>query len=148
MAVIVAGENSYVTETELAAYAGDRGIVIAGDPSVLLIKAMDWLSIQAWSGSKTDELQPLDFPRNGDTTVPVAIKNAQIYLALRADSGVDLLAAAAIEVKRKKIDVIETEYATGSNVLYKPQDMPYLKSSLAPYLAADYGPLTFRVVRG
>ena len=146
---IIVGTNSYVSESELTDYATARGIVLDGAPDVALIKAMDWLSIQPWIGEKTDPTQPLDFPRNGDTTVPTAIKMAQLYLAVRADSGVDLLAPSPLEIKREKVDVIETEYATGSNVaLYQTAELPYIKTMLAPYLTAAYGIGTFRIKRG
>ena len=147
---IIVGTNSYVSESELTDYATARGIILDGAPDVALIKAMDWLSIQPWTGERTDPAQTLDFPRNGSTDVPTAVKMSQLYLAVRADSGVDLLAPSPLEIKREKVDVIETEYATGTNTaLYQTGELPYIKTMLAPYLTSDYyGIGSFRVKRG
>ena len=35
--------NSYVSESDLATYAADRGVTISGTAAVLLIQAMDYL---------------------------------------------------------------------------------------------------------
>lgn len=42
-----------------------------------------------FAGSKTDESQFLQFPRGGDTTVPVSIRQATYVLALKLLEGVD-----------------------------------------------------------
>ena len=147
MATITVGVNSYVTEAELQTYADDRGKTItATDLSVLLIQAMDYLNVQSWKGVKTDENQALDFPRGPDTEVPQAIKNAQMVLALEYDAGNDIQANIGRAVKRKKIDVIETEYMDNASATINYQKVTAL---LRPYLANSYsGGTTFEVKLG
>lgn len=143
MSVIV-GTDSYVSEAELAAYATARGITLVVDPTIDLIKAMDYLSVQPWAGSKTDPLQPLDFPRGGSTTVPQAIKTAQMQLAILADSGVDLLAPVGPAVKREKVDVLEVEYQdyAGSTTSY-----PMIDALLRQFLLTGAYGASFAVSR-
>lgn len=147
--MVVVGVDSYANEAQLTAYAAARGLTIEGDPSAVLIKAMDFLSIQQWQGEKTDPLQPLDFPRDGATEVPASIIKAQLILAIDADSGVSLLGAPQLAVKRSKVDVIETEYATGDNALYTIETNAQVNALLGPYIYAPTSSLTsFNVMRG
>lgn len=163
MAIIIVGTNSYVTEAELTTYATDRGITITANTAVLLIKAMDWLEVQLFKGSKTVYNQPLQFPRvlcgclnpyldstynNGfrtnyylqpceydSQTVPNEIKKAQIMAALLIDGGNDLQPVVGRAVKRKKVDVLETEYMDNAN------DTPQytsLISILRPFVKSGY----------
>ena len=147
--MITVGVDSYADEAQLTAYAAARGLTLDGGASAALIKAMDFLSVQKWSGSKTDPLQPLDFPRDGATEVPSQIITAQLILALDADSGVSLLGAPQLAVKRSKVDVIETEYATGTNAVYTIESNTQVNSLLQPFI---YVPLaqgySFNVSRG
>lgn len=142
---VIVGTDSYVSEAELTAYATARGLALETDATVVLIRAMDYLSVQPWGGSKTDPNQPLDFPRNGETVVPVAIKTAQMQLALVYDGGADPLAPTGPAVKREKVDVLETEYQTGagSSTAY-----PMIDRLIAPYIAGATGGMAFRVGRG
>lgn len=136
MAVITVGTNSYVTEAELATYASDRGVTIAADKTVLLIKAMDYLEAREFIGQKTDYTQALQWPRivceqfgytrpnsyesnltyndqyceYDSAVVPQGIKNAQMIAALLIDSGEDLQPSVGRAVKREKVDVLEVEY--------------------------------------
>lgn len=147
--MVTVGVDSYADEAQLTAYAAARGLAIDGDPSAALIKAMDFLSVQQWSGSKTDPLQPLDFPRDGDTTVPDSIVTAQLILAIDADSGISLLGAPQLAVKRSKVDVIETEYAAGSGTVYTLESNKQLNALLGQYIYAPTSSGTaFTVCRG
>jgi len=91
-----------------------------------------------WKGQKTDPInQPMEWPRIGVKVaeyiqlpyanpsydpevygylgvdvIPQRLKEAQCELAYRALSG-QLAADGDISIKREKLDVIETEYATG-----------------------------------
>lgn len=163
MAIITVGTNSYVTEAELTTYATDRGIAITANTSVLLIKAMDWLEVQLFKGTKTVYNQALQFPRilcgysnpylntyynNGfrtnyylqpceydSETVPNEIKKAQILAALLIDGGNDLQPVVDRSVKREKIDVIEVEYMDNANST--PQ-YSSLISILRPFVKSGY----------
>ena len=128
--MVTIGTDSYVTEAELTAYATARGITIAGDESVLLIKAMDYIETRCYIGIKTVYNQALQFPRilcddyfsqypqnyytpcpYDSATVPTDIKNAQMIAALLIDGGSDLQSSLGQAIKREKVSVLETEYA-------------------------------------
>lgn len=124
------GTDTYATETELEAYAEARGITVAGTPSVLLIKAMDYLATleDRWQGDRTSATQPLAWPRTGvyvygallaDDAIPQSLIDAQIRLALDVDAGTELMpnigVGASGSVIREKVDVVEVQYAEGYN---------------------------------
>lgn len=137
MATIVVGENSYIDESYLQAYADDRGLTIeSADLSVLLINAMDYLNVQEFGGTKTDEAQALHFPINGDTDVPPTIEQAQAVLALEWDAGNDLQANVERAIKSEKIDVLETEYMDNAA---PSTTYPKVDALLRPYLSVGYG---------
>lgn len=134
---LVVGTDTYITESELTAYATARGItILASDKDIIRLKAMDYIEVQSYWGSKTDEDQDLEFPRNGDTEVPEKIKTAQIIAALLVDSGEDLFPTSEQAVKREKIDLIEIEYQDYTNSL---KSYPQLNKLLAPFLSSSGG---------
>ena len=127
---LIAGTNTYSTATELAAYATARGIEIAGDSDVLLVGAMDYLATleDRWQGERTSPTQPLAWPRTGvyvygtalaDDAIPQSLKDAQIRLALEADSGVALMPTVGVgstgSVIEETVDVVTVKYAEGAN---------------------------------
>jgi hypothetical protein len=131
MAIIV-GENSYVTEQELLDYASAREITVSGTPEVLLIKAMDWLELRSYKGTKTEETQDLEFPRNGDTEVPKAIKTAQVITAILIDQGEDFWGVVEPAIKSERIEgAIDIEYQEGGA---SSNRYPQLDNLLSPYL--------------
>ena len=140
---LVVGTNTYVTVAELTAYALARAITIVNDEETLLIKAMDYIEIQSYWGTKTDEDQDLEFPRNGDTVVPEKIKTAQIITALLIDSGEDMFPISEQAVKREKVDIIEIEYQNFTNSI---KNYPQLNKLLTPFLSSSGG--SFVVSRG
>ena len=127
---LVVGTNTYASEAELSAYAAAREIDIAGTPSTLLTKAMDYLATleDRWQGVRTSASQPLAWPRTGvyvygtalaDDAIPQSLKDAQIRLALEADSGVALMPTVPVggrgSVIKEKVDVVEVSYDSGYN---------------------------------
>ena len=127
---LVVGTNTYASEAELSAYASAREIDIAGTPSTLLTKAMDYLATpeDRWQGARTSASQPLAWPRTGvyvygtalaDDAIPQSLKDAQIRLALEADSGVALMPTVGVgstgSVIEETVDVITVKYAEGYN---------------------------------
>lgn len=127
---LIVGTDTYASEAELAAYALARGITVTGTPSVLLIKAMDYLATleDRWQGSRTSASQPLAWPRTGvyvygtalaDDAIPQSLKDAQCRLALDADAGVVLLptvsAGSKGSVIEETVDVVTVKYAEGAN---------------------------------
>lgn len=98
---IEVGVNSYVTEAELIQYAADRDTIFSGNPSGLLLQAMDYLESLSYIGRKTNRYQPLQWPRSyvlyegyvlDNMEVPQQIKNAQMSLAIAIDKGYNPLA--------------------------------------------------------
>jgi hypothetical protein len=126
---LTVGVDTYATEAELAAYALARGITIAGDPSVLLTKAMDYLDTleASWQGMRTDELQALAWPRypvyiygslQTDAAIPKQLKNGQCQLAIEADTQ-ELIPTTGVggkgSVIEETVDVITVKYDSGQN---------------------------------
>lgn len=140
---IVVGENSYVTELELTNYASARDITITGNTETLLIKAMDYIEIQSYWGEKTDEEQDLEFPRNGDTSVPAKIKTAQIVAALLIDSGETLFQTGEQAVKRESVGSVEIEYQDNTSSI---KTFPQLNALLSPF--TNNTGMSFGVYRG
>lgn len=140
---LVVGTDTYVTTTELTAYATARAITIVNDEELILLKAMDYLEVQSYWGEKTDADQDLEFPRNGDTEVPQKIKTAQIIAALLIDSGEDLFPTSTQAIKREKVDVIEIEYQDYTSA---KKSYSQLNALLSPFLSASG--LSFKVISG
>ena len=131
---LVVGTDTYKTSTELTAYATARAItILAADKDIILLKAMDYIESRIYSGYKTDSTQALEFPRNGDETVPAKIGQAQMVAALLIDSGVNLFSAIERGIKREKVDIIETEYQTNAAEYTR---YPELEVLLAPFIYA------------
>jgi len=135
----------YNTEAELTAYAAARGIALTGNESVLLTRALDWLELQPFSGTKTDPGQALEFPRNGDTVVPQRIKTAQLVAAIIYDGGGDPLAAIGPRVTQETVfGAVSVSYSdSGPLSTFYPQ----LTALLRPYLGGGGGSF-FEVRRG
>lgn len=125
----VADAVSYVTAAEARTYASARGVTLSAvdaEVEALLVKAGDYLlSVESrFKGTRTTSVQRLPFPRSGvylhgdyylgENTIPVALKEAQIQLAIDAQT-VDLQPTQdGLSVTREKIGPIETEYSTAS----------------------------------
>jgi len=116
--------NSYVSAATLTAYATARGITLAADKDVLLIKAMDYIESLAYQGIKLLTAQPLSWPRayvwvDGyyipSEEIPAQLKNGQMQTAIAIDQGNNPLNVVAPQVKREKVDVVEVEYMDGTN---------------------------------
>lgn len=139
----VVGANSYASVAEAQAFASARGVTLSATDSVveaLLIKASDYLeSLEGrYKGDRTDPEQALAWPRSGvylfesetefsDAAIPALLLKAQCQLAVDAVSVALLPTSSGKEVIRKKVDVLETEYApTGKAV-----DLPVLTAALA-----------------
>ena len=142
---VVVGTDSYIDETQLTDYATKRGLVLVADPSVLLIKAMDYLETQNFKGSKTDSAQLLPWPRAGvridgvlidDSIVPSETENAQAVIAVSIDAGYDPLETYGPAVKRKKVDVLETEYQDGASAT---KYSPAITAALQPIVSSGAG---------
>ena len=115
--------NSYVSESDLATYATDRGVTITGTAAVLIIQAMDYLESRQFLGTKSDIDQALQWPRFGvevdayyvdSDEIPTLLKQAEMEICIAIDGGVDPLANLGRETKREKVGDLEVEYAIGA----------------------------------
>ena len=134
----------YTTDDEYSAYATARGYMLTGDPIVQLQLALDWLELQTFKGAKTDQLQPLEWPRDGNTEIPDKIVKAQLEAALVYNAGGNLMASIGKMVTEKTVGPITTKYA--ENV---PQTIMYPKLTmlLRGYVQNCYGSTQFKVSR-
>lgn len=126
----VANANSYVTLDEIRDFAQARNETMPSDDAALegmAIQAMDYLEglRSKYQGKKTYSDQPLQWPRSGvlidcaswpEDKIPKELKNAQCQLCIEQLTFPDLSPSSdGFAVSREKVDVIEVEYAAGSN---------------------------------
>ena len=135
----------YTNVNDLTNYAAERGITLQTDAAFLLRRALDWLELQRFSGTKTDPEQALQFPRNGATAVPQDVITAQLMAALEYNSGNDLLAPIAPRTVREKAGPVEVQYSDKGNQITL---FPHLNALLADYLSTNAGGVNFNVMRG
>lgn len=127
--------NSYVSVTDFDAYTMARGIAITGNPEQLLLAAMDVLESKQYKSEPLNDTQSTLFPRMG-VAIPRAIKQAQLMLAVAADTN-DLLSATTDQVtKREKVDSIEVEYFENKDAVNGSPLLTLVNELLAPYLAS------------
>jgi len=121
---IVAGANTYASESDLTAYAALKGVTIAGDNSELLFRAAVYVESLNFIGQKLTKLQKMQWPRSGvyidgfaiaTDEIPELLINLQMEAALSVDEGFDPMSTVTQTVKREKVDVIEVEYMDGSS---------------------------------
>ena len=134
----------YTTDDEYSAYAISRGYVLTGDSLVHLQLALDWLELQPFKGEKTDPLQVLEWPRDGNTEIPDKIVQAQLEAALVYNAGGNLMASIGKMVTEKTVGPITTKWSENG-----PQTIAYPKLSmlLRGYVNNGYGSTQFNVSR-
>ena len=134
----------YTTDDEYSDYAAARGYIISGDPIVQLQLALDWLELQPFKGEKTDPLQALEWPRDGNTEIPDKIVQAQLEAALVYNAGGNLVASIGKMVTEKTVGPITTKWSENG-----PQTIAYPKLSmlLRGYVSGGYGSTQFNVSR-
>lgn len=134
----------YVEEADFTVYATARGITLVRPVSETLTQAIDYIELQDYSGVKTDDAQALQFPRNGETVVPNAIKQAQMVAAVLYDSGSDPVADVGPRVTQETVvGAVSVSYSDTGN-----QSTRYvqLDKILAPYLDSNSYGNQFEVV--
>ena len=140
--------NSYVSVTDFDAYTMARGIAITGNPEQLLLAAMDVLESKQYKSEPINSAQSTLFPRMG-VAIPRAIKQAQLMLAVAADTN-DLLSATTEQIaKREKVAEIEVEYFENKDAVNSSPLLTLVNELLAPYLAStSQWAANVRVFRG
>ena len=134
----------YTTDAEYSDYAAARGYIISGDPTVQLQLALDWLELQPFKGEKTDPLQVLEWPRDGNTDIPDKIVQAQLEAALVYNAGGNLMASIGKMVTEKTVGPITTKWSeNGQQTIAYPK----LSMLLRGYVSGGYGSTQFNVSR-
>lgn len=116
----VAGANSYVSLADAVTFFDDRELTVSVTTG-LLIRSADMLNGLCFKGEKTDRDNQMPWPRSGvvdregyyvgHDEIPQQLINAQLWIAYYVNAGNDPSSYATPEIKREKVDVIETEYA-------------------------------------
>lgn len=146
--------NSYVTEAELTTYASLRGVTIPNeDREMHLILGMDYFESLDFKGTKTNDDQPLQFPRadlyidnvlQPDDEIIKLVKESQMESAIASFQGNSFTSVKERAVKRERINgAVEVEYmdnasSTDQVVAFNVKVKKLLKSS---------GNIFFRVTR-
>lgn len=148
----VAGANSFVTRSELIAYAALRGVVLPDTDAtdIHAILSMDYLWSLCLKGELVELTQSTPFPRKGlvpgDTDpdyeyqIPVGVKNAQLQLGLDSANGIVLTASAnpTGDLKRSKVGPLEREFFEATSLtLDGTPPLTVAKAWLAPFMCAD-----------
>lgn len=120
---IVAGANSYVSESDLVSFATQRGVVLTSGTEQLLIKAMDYIESLSFIGQKSTRDQGLQWPRCNVkvdgyyldvATIPSELKNGLMQTAIAIDEGNNPLQNTPRSTKREKVGELEVEYMPGA----------------------------------
>lgn len=148
--------NSYVTVTEAREYATARNVTLGDDAEVeaFLTNAMDYLEVQKYKGKRTypDKPQALSWPRTGvyidcaqlsANAIPRELKSAQKQLVVEQKRGLSPLPSSdGSVVKRKKVDVLEKEFFSPSDLGMSGSlvpSFPLVDALLADLLAGGGG---------
>lgn len=134
---IVVGTNTYISVADADLYFTTRynsSFWISLDNATkeaLLVSATRSLDLYCdWSGYKTDENQPLQFPRNNEE-IPEAIKIAQCEISFSIYDSDSVIDSNESALKKMKADVVEFEWfesSTKTNTLYSNFTQALLKS--------------------
>lgn len=153
---IVVGTNSYCDIVYADSYFSSRwgadpwDALTDPEKEKALLSAMPILEgYCSWLGYKTDSAQALSFPRDGDTDVPIDIKNGQCELAFSVISSGGVISTNSAPVTELKADTVQLKFGNGgaiTNTLYNS----YIAGFLNGYCysgTAKGGSGTGRVIR-
>jgi len=122
---IVAGSNTYVAAATLTAYATARGKTLVTDPTILIVRAMDYLEQLYYLGIKKTRDQSLQWPRINvlidgyyldSDVIPQQLKDGLCEISIAIDEGTDPLLDVSPGVKRERVEgAVEVEYKDGGN---------------------------------
>ena len=133
------------TELYEAALAG-RGITANIPSTQALILALDYMEVQTYKGEKTDPDQLLQWPRDGETEVPLGIVNAQIVAASVYNDGGDPIGDVGPRVIENTVHGAVTQRFSDSGTstpIYRK-----LNAALRPFLSNGGSGMQFEVTRG
>lgn len=136
----------YVTTEAYEAALSDRGITANIPSSQALLLALDYMELQTYKGEKTDPDQLLQWPRDGETEVPLGIVNAQIVAASVYNDGGDPLGTVGPRVIENTVHGAVTQRFSDSGTstpIYRK-----LNAALRPFLSNGGSGMQFEVTRG
>lgn len=127
------GTNSYASVADADTYHADRGNSLWADQQTAskeaaLIKATDYIDQEYGSrfiGYQVSDTQPLEWPRSdisniAENEIPISLKQATYQLALESLEGdLNPILPRGGEIKREKVDVLETEYMENAPIMSK-----------------------------
>lgn len=156
---IVAGANTYVSDSDYTTYAAARGKTIGSSAATReqeLILAMDYIESHRnqFQGTKVSSTQPLQWPRSGvyidgfligSDEIPQDLKNAQIEAAILANSTALLPSGSTQNVQSEKLGELQISYFQGGS--WETLRTDSIDVYLDPLLDGDSGLYTFRVDR-
>jgi hypothetical protein len=164
-----ASSNSYVTEGEATAFFESIPSFYTYWSSTLnsqgriawLIQAARGINRMAFLGYKTDEDQSLQFPRDGETTIPAEVKEAQLQMVLYLASNPGLLvsgSSVSVAEPQKTISsvsvpgVVSVSYEIISKTLLSLSQLAVfdggfdaIQALLRPWLS--FGPNSFEFIK-
>ncbi len=120
---IISGANSYVSETDLTAFASARNITLVGDEETLLTLAMDYIETLLYKGVKRTRTQGLQWPRTyvvvdgyyvDPNIIPQELKNGLMQCAISIDQGTGPQLNVPRRTIKEKVGDLEVEYAQDS----------------------------------
>lgn len=121
--MIVEGENTYSDLDFANEYFSTRfnspdwsGKTNDEQESILKMSAIMFDDFCSFAGYKTDSAQLMEFPRNGETTIPEKVKFAQLEIAVEIINQNDANAKDETPLKKMKVDVIEFEFNTNETI--------------------------------
>lgn len=140
----LADANSWVDRATTIQYALDQGVTLADDSTtdVLLYKARAYLETFRYVGERATTTQRLSWPRKNaeiedvafpSDEIPQQIIDAQMQLAIYAQSTDLAPVVTGAFVTREKVGPIETEYASSVRTNGQPY-FPLIDELLAPLL--------------
>ena len=151
-----ATSNSFITLPEAETYMEGRGnkatwtAASDANKNIVLVEATREISLMAFIGIRASSTQAISWPRdlardpddpNNDyfasTVVPTRVKNASAELAFQyMKAGTTDLGAlpSTTNIKRKKVDVLETEYFSGHGSPAGMARFPIVINQLQPLL--------------
>lgn len=136
----------YATTEAYEAALTARGITANIPSTQALILAIDYMEVQTYKGEKTDPDQLLQWPRDGETEVPLGIVNAQIIAASVYNDGGDPLSTVGPRVIENTVHGAVTQRFSDSGTntpIYRK-----LNAALRPFLSNGGSGMQFEVTRG
>lgn len=130
----------YTSDTDTKQYLNDNfgfDVQYSEDLQQPLRQALILMESLPWSGDKSDDSQTLQFPRNGETTIPNEIIIAQQSIAgLVFTNQLNILSIDTTQqIQREKVDTLEVTYFESQSASNIFDSLPFfIRNLLDPFL--------------